>query len=215
MIKYPRTFHVPWSLGIQSDDKVIKNMSYFVNKKVTVTIKKDGENSTLYRNYSHARSLDSADHESRHWLKSFHSTFAYQIPEDWRLCGENLFAKHSIHYKHLSSFFMLFSIWNENNMCLSWDETVDWANLLEIEVVPVIYRGIYNEQLIQKSYHEYCKKMKELYDEEVEGYVIRIDDSFHYDNFNECVAKYVREGHVQTNEHWRHSKIIPNELENK
>jgi hypothetical protein len=35
-----------------------------------------------------------------------------------------------------------------------------------------------------------------------EGFVIRIADSFSADQFQEFTGKYVREGHVQTDEHW-------------
>jgi hypothetical protein len=32
------------------------------------------------------------------------------------------------------------------------------------------------------------------------------------DNFNKCVAKWVRNGHVQTGEHWMNSEMICNRL---
>jgi hypothetical protein len=36
---------------------------------------------------------------------------------------------------------LVFSIWNEQN-ALSWDETVEWAELLGLFTVPVLWRGI-------------------------------------------------------------------------
>lgn len=40
-------------------------------------------------------------------------------------------------------------------------------------------------------------------DDPVEGYVVRISDSFHYDDFSKSVAKCVRAGHVgSTDDHW-------------
>lgn len=103
--KYPSTFHLPWSQGITNDDKILKNLSNFYNKKIVVTIKMDGESCTMYRDKIHARSIDSKNHPSRHWVKQFHSTIKYNIPKNWRICGENLFAKHSIFYNNLPSFF--------------------------------------------------------------------------------------------------------------
>lgn len=44
-IKYPRTFHLPWSLGATSDDKVLKNVDHFEGTCVVITEKMDGENS--------------------------------------------------------------------------------------------------------------------------------------------------------------------------
>jgi len=43
-VKYPRTYHCPWSPGLTKDDKVHPNMDYFQDKEIVVTIKMDGEN---------------------------------------------------------------------------------------------------------------------------------------------------------------------------
>ena len=48
-----------------------------------------------------------------------------------------------------------------------------------------------------------------------EGYVVRLSDGFKYRDFRKSVAKFVREGHVQTTKHWRAGRsFIPNGLEN-
>ena len=109
-VKYPRTYHVSWSPGKASDDKTQFDLSSFEGKYIVLTEKMDGENSTISRDYTHARSLDSADHPSRHWLKGMWGDMRYDIPEGWRICGENLYAKHSLGYDNLSSYFMVFSI---------------------------------------------------------------------------------------------------------
>ena len=41
---------------------------------------------------------------------------------------------------------------------------------------------------------------------------MRITDSFHYDDFEKYVAKYVRKNHVQTSEHWMNQQVIKNKL---
>jgi len=205
--KYPRSFHLPWSRSYTHDDKVLKDVSHFIGKEVVVTEKLDGEGSTLYRDHMHARSIFSGNHESRHWLKQYHSTFSNDIPEDWRICGENVYAKHSIAYSALASYFYAFSVWNEENQCLSWDETEEWCSLLGIETVPVLYRGIFNEKLIHETY---TKKSK--LGGEQEGYVIRLAESFHYEDFSKSLAKFVRKNHVQTDAHWMHQEVKPNQL---
>ncbi|MGE7695473.1 RNA ligase family protein [Lysinibacillus sp. NPDC094177] len=207
LMKYPRSFHLPWSRGYTHDDKVAINVNHFIGKEVVVTEKLDGEGTTLYQNYMHARSLNSGDHPSRHWVKTFHATFAFQIPEGWRLCGENVYAKHSIYYNELTSYFYLFSIWNEKNICLSWDETVDYAAELGIETVPVLYRGIFDEEKIKKTFTG-----KSLLGGEQEGYVIRNASAFHYDDFRFNLGKFVRQNHVRTSEHWLNEEVIPNQL---
>jgi hypothetical protein len=206
-IKYPRTLHLPWSPGKTKDDKVLKNTDQFIGKIVTVTEKMDGENTNLYNVYSHARSMDSRDHESRHWVKKFHSTFKYNIPELWRVCGENVYAKHSIYYNELLSYFYMFSIWNQDNYCLSWEETQEWAELLNIPLVPVLYQGIYNEDIIKKCFTGISKCGGEQ-----EGYLVRVTEKFHYKDFGNNIAKFVRADHVQTGEHWLEQEIVPNKL---
>jgi hypothetical protein len=151
-VKYPRTYHLPWSPGANSDDRILDDLNNFKNKEVIVTLKMDGENTTMYSDYIHSRSLTENSHPSRNWVKSFHSQIKHNIPEGWRVCGENLFAKHSIEYSNLESFFLCFSIWNEKNICLSWDETVEWASLLGIQMVQPIYRGMFDEKKIKKLF---------------------------------------------------------------
>lgn len=203
--KYPRTPHLPWSESITNDDKIIKNLDMFYNTRVIVSIKMDGENTTLSYDYIHARSLESISHPSQTWIKNFWSNIKNNIPIGWRICGENLFAKHSIQYNDLKSYFYGFSIWNDINECLSWDDTLIWFELLNITPVTVIYDDIFDEQKIKNIWKEYNP-------ENTEGYVIRISDSFNYKNFNTCVAKYVRKNHVQTNKHWKNEQIIKNKL---
>lgn len=41
----------------------------FLKGPVVITEKMDGENTTLYRDGLHARSLDSRHHPSRNWVK--------------------------------------------------------------------------------------------------------------------------------------------------
>src|SRR5690606_18369105 len=138
-----------WSENITDDDRVIESLDSFVGEKVVVTEKMDGENSTLYRDYFHARSLDSRNHPSRNWLKNFWSGIKAEIPDGYRICGENLYAKHSIYYDNLSSYFLDFSIWNNKNICLSWKETLERFELLGITPVPEIYNGVYDEKIIR------------------------------------------------------------------
>lgn len=201
--KYPRTYHLPWSKGCQSDDKILKSIDHFIGKEIVITEKRDGENSNLMRDCIYARSLDSVDHISRHWLKGFWSTFNYEIPDGWRICGEGLFAEHSIHYNNLDSYFEVFSIWDENNKCLSWDDTVEWCKLLGLCHVPVIWMGIFDEQFLRNYTFDTEKQ---------EGYVIRLASEFEFKDFSKSVAKFVRSGHVTTDEHWMNKKIVPNKL---
>jgi hypothetical protein len=201
--KYPRTCHLPWSPGATSDDVILDSTACFAGRRVIVTEKMDGENTTLYRDHLHARSLDSRHHPSRNWVKALHGRMAHLIPEGWRVCGENLYARHSLGYQALPSYFLVFSIWNEENVCLAWDDTVEWARLLGLETVPVLHDGPYDEESLRSL---------RLDPEKVEGYVVRLAESFRYQDFRQSIAKWVRPGHVQTDEHWMHAEVVPNGL---
>lgn len=205
--KYPRTHHVPFSPGISDDDRVIKDWSGFEGRDIVVTEKMDGENTTLYSHGLHARSVDSANHPARSWVKMFHAGICGDIPEGWRICGENLYAEHSIAYRDLPSFFMGFSIWNERNECLSWDDTLEWFELLNICPPPTLYRGPFDVSALQ-GLHKPQRGVNES-----EGWVARICESFSYGAFRRYVAKYVRANHVNESAHWMHGRPIrPNEL---
>ena len=203
--KYPRTPHLPWSPGTTSDDKKLATISHFLGKRCVVTVKMDGENTTLYPDKFHARSIDSKHHSSQDWLAGFHAKIKSDIPNGWRICGENLYAKHSLEYKDLPSFFLGFSIWNEYNTCLDWDTTQEFFYLIGVMSVEVIYDGHVSE-----------KRLRELTDDLdlnlQEGLVIRLADSFNYEDFGQSIAKWVRPNHVQTDTHWKNQKIVPNRL---
>jgi len=206
-IKYPRTYHVPWSGYIGEDDRIQDNLDFF-NDEIVVTVKMDGENTTMYRDYMHARSIDGNAHWTQSWVRQFHSTIAYNIPIGWRICGENLFARHSIKYNDLQSYFYLFSIWNDKNECLSWDETTEWAELLDIPMVPTIFRGKWVDK--PEKIHNLWTT---LYDESSnEGYVVRSANKFNYGQFRYKTGKYVRKNHVTTSSHWKFDKIEQNTL---
>jgi len=208
-VRYPRTFHLPWSPGKTSDDRTMDDPDEaFGGAEVVVTEKADGECSTLYRDYLHARSLDYAPHPSRDRVRALHGAIAHEIPEGWRICGENVYAVHSIAYDALPAHFLVFSIWNERNECLSWDETVTWAELLGLHTVPVISRGLWNEEHVRLSDDVSTSALGG----EREGYVVRLAASFHYRAFRRSVAKYVRKGHVQTDDHWKTNAVVPNKL---
>lgn len=206
-VKYPRTYHHPLSKCVAHDDKInygIKNA--LTDQEVVITIKMDGENFTGYNDYCHARSIDSADHESRSWAKSFHyREVAYNLPEDFRYCAENLYAKHAIHYEQLESYLLGFQIWDKDS-CLSWDDTLEWFELLGIKPVEEVYRGVYDEAII-----------KSLFEQAVadghEGIVVRKADSFKYKDFKDSTCKLVKEDFVADgSRHWRFKRMVVNGL---
>jgi hypothetical protein len=211
-VKFPKISHLPWSDAIdQRTDRVLSEkevLDSFQGREVVVTEKVDGENTSMYRDYIHARSLNSRNHPSRNWVKNLHARIAHEIPEDWRICGENLYAAHSIQYRGLPSFFLVFAIYNERNECLGWDEMVSYAGILELATVPVLHRGHYDENRIKA-----CFPGQSVFaGSPQEGYVVRLADAIPWVNHRTSVAKFVRKGHVQTSHNWMSQPIVPNTL---
>ena len=203
--KYPRTMHLPWSNGTTSDDRIMHDISPLIGKHVVVTEKLDGENCNMYRDRIHARSLDSNDHPSRHWVKGLWGSMRHEIPEGWRICGENVYAKHSIPYENLPTYFFVFSIWNEANECLSWKETLEVCSMLGLTAVPLIAEMVFDEKWLKDYYENMDVSV-------MEGYVVRNVEAFGFDDFQDNVAKVVRAKHVTTSKHWMTEQIVPNKL---
>ncbi|MFF4923401.1 RNA ligase family protein [Kitasatospora sp. NPDC001261] len=210
-VHYPRTPHLPWSPGAAADDVRAGDLSALAGAEVVVTEKLDGENTTLYRDGLHARSLDSAHHPSRAWVKGLQSRIAPRIPDGWRICGENLFARHSIPYTDLESWFYGFSVWTggadggdlDGDHCLDWDDTVRFLRRLGVPVPRVLWRGRYDERALRALRLDLDRQ---------EGYVVRTVRGFSRAEFGERVAKWVRPRHVRTDTHWMHAAVVENGL---
>jgi len=136
-----------------------------------------------------------------------HAKIQADIPTGWKLYGENMFAKHSIHYKNLSTYFFLFAILDNTNCFISWDETTAWANLFGLQTVPQLYRGLWDDRKIRSIW-----KGVSSFGGDGEGYVIRNSGNILYKNFSDNYGKYVRPAHVNTSVHWMKEEIIPNLL---
>ena len=206
--KWPRTFHLPFSLGATDDDKMLKSIEHFVGKEIVVTEKMDGENTTVYSDgYVHARSVDGRPHPSQDWLRRVAGEFSYHLPVGTRVCGENVYAFHSIWYKDLCTYFYVFAMC-EGTRSYPWDDVVLYSQMLALRTVPVLYRGVWDEDLVKA-----CMTGESKVGGEQEGYVVRLASEFDIRDSAVSMAKFVRKGHVQEGTaHWAHSAIVPNKL---
>ena len=194
-IRHPRTYHLPWSLGATRDDRMMADTDALQGLEVVATLKLDGEQTSFYRSGLHARSLDWQGHESRDWVKALWAQVCSDIPEGWRVCGENMWAVHSLHYTDLHSYFYVHSIWDQANFCLSWDQTLEWASLLGLQVVPTLYRGPFSQSSLSALWTPAQSQV-------MEGYVVRPTMGFAYRDYRRLVGKFVRPDHVQQTKHW-------------
>ncbi|MBU2661950.1 RNA ligase family protein [Actinoplanes bogorensis] len=138
--QYPRTSHLPDSPGVTGDDPVQPDLTW-LDGELVVTEKLDGGNLTFTRDAMYGPEPGA---ETEPWdrpAKALWAMTAYRIPDDWRVCGESMWARRGIAYSDLPGVFIVFGIWDETDTLLGWDDTVDWAQRLELPVVPVLYRG--------------------------------------------------------------------------
>ena len=93
---------------------------------------------------------------------------------------------------------------------MSWEDTREWLELLELVPCPVLYQGVWDEELIRNL-------KTDTYDgDEMEGYVVRVAHEYPYSEFRKNVGKYVRAGHVQNSHgHWIREVMVKNELKRK
>lgn len=216
-LKYPRTYHLPTSPGLASDDRRMPDLLVFEGRRVIVTEKMDGESTTLTPSRSYARSADSGYHPSRDWLRAFHARRAADIPEGWRISGEYLYARHSVPYTRqngnpLRSYFYGFGVWNEDNELLDWDETLEMLAMLEIAPVPTLFEGLFESGLVARI-------AATLDNQRQEGFVVRLAGRHPYPTgtgdtgrFFSAVAKWVRPDHVTSDRHWSLGPVVANEL---
>lgn len=207
-MKYPRTYHLPWSEGATADDKIIKDISHLIGKVVVVTEKLDGENASLYQYKNHARSMDSAHHPSRSFLKMRWAELSYKIPIHLQVVVENMYAKHSIFYNRLTDFLYGICVIENDKVVLSWEDTLNSLGQIGIEPVPTLHYGTLTEEMIIALMNS---NFRSAFGDDIEGYVVRLAEGFNVDDHKYNVLKCVRKNHVQTDIHWTKT-WTPNEL---
>lgn len=211
--KYPSTSYLDISPNQHGGNDVIETSSFFGFPAV-VTLKMDGSNVVLRHDSMGARNGDTAHHRSFDMLKAIHAGIRKRIHPSLEIFCEWLYARHSIHYTGgiaLPSYLMVIGVYDvEYRVWLSWTDTVRWANLIGYPTVPVLRVTAPVEQ------HRIYAHLQDDIDFAMrhghEGIVVRNAYAFHYGQFGRFVGKYVRENHVQTDDHWQSGPIVKNEL---
>jgi len=203
MSKYARTYHLPWSPGATSDDKISSDISSLIGKEIVITEKLDGENTGMTNDGVYARSH--ATFTTSAWsreVRQIHDTKVRgQLEDSVFLFGENMEGVHSIEYSNLESYFYLFGV-RDNNIWVPWSGVEEYSYLLDIPTVPVLFKGVVNsEKELRTIIDELVNQASDIGGER-EGIVVRTAGMFHNDDFSENVVKWVRKDHVQTDDHW-------------
>ena len=212
--KYGRTYHYPFSPGTTSDDRINHDWAddlFQIEGDLLHTEKLDGENNCLSRYgvfaRSHATPTDSP------WTSAIRQKWQQIRHElgDLEVFGENLFAIHSIRYEQIDNHFYVFGI-REHERWLSWEETKFYAALLDFPTVPelALTRPPLVATAVQATVQELVSGPSRLVSVDamtglpctMEGVVSRPLGDFSLTDFTNCVFKYVRKGHVKTDQHW-------------
>ena len=220
--KYNRTFHLPWSEGCTNDDKMAKSVDSLIGVSLVITEKMDGSNTSLEKAGCFSRThAGPPTHKSFDQLKALHASLQYMIPDDLQFFGEWCYAKHSIEYSELPSYFLLFGI---RELMVDEDDFTTpfwhpWINIegfaagMNLHTVPVLYRNIkVSSEKELKEITDFAMTKPSSYGGIREGVVVRLMDGFDDDQFPESVMKCVRANHVQTTEHWKDQVITKNKL---
>lgn len=211
--KYGRTYHYPFSPGTTSDDR-IQHQYWEQLEKIPALIhteKLDGENNCLSRKGVFARSH--ATPTTSPWTESLRRFWQLIRNDlgDLEIFLENLYAVHSIEYRALEHHFYVFGI-RQHDQWLSWEETRFYAAMLDLPTVPVIgtFQALadpssFEKQVIQLASGRGQLEPHDAYSGELvtmEGIVTRNLEGYPVAGFADNVFKYVRKGHVKTDQHW-------------
>lgn len=211
--KYGRTFHFPFSPGTTSDDRIQHDYWQYITgiEQLIHTEKLDGENNCLSRYGVFARSH--AAPTTSPWTESLRRYWQL-IKNDLgnlEIFLENLYAVHSIAYRNLDHHFYVFAV-RDNNQWLSWEETCFYAGMLDLPVVPLIkcqhtpaVKATFEQEILDivsgQGAFDALDAATGL-PATMEGIVTRNANGFPVTAFSQNVFKYVRKGHVKTDEHW-------------
>lgn len=202
MSKYPRTSHLPYSPGSTDDDRISDSTSSLIGKNIVITEKLDGSNTSITRGGVYGRSH--VDFTRNPWdVKSWDiwNRINRDLDDGVFLFGEGMYGIHSIEYTNLNSYFYMFGVC-DNNIWVPWEVVEEYSYLLDIPIVPVLFKGIINSEKELKQIVEDLVKHPSVLGGKREGIVIRNTDMFHNDDFSMNVMKWVRKDHVQTTSHW-------------
>lgn len=211
--KYGRTYHYPFSPGTESDDRIQHNYWTYLQQLPLIvhTEKLDGENNCLNRLGVFARSH--AAPTTSPWTESIRM-YWQQIRNELgtlEIFLENCYAIHSIEYKKLDHHFYVFAI-RDRDQWLSWEETKFYAGVLGLPHVPEI--AVCKPHADQRTFEQEIKTLAsgsgafqphDAMDKQpvtMEGIVTRSCAGYPVDAFDQHVFKYVRKGHVKTDQHW-------------
>ncbi|MGB0582032.1 MAG: RNA ligase family protein, partial [Limisphaerales bacterium] len=230
-VKYPRTPHLFGSKGT-ADDKYLgpkESLAFVGDASLIVEEKLDGTNVGIHFATNGRMVLQCRGHEItegmhpqydlfKQWTSVKRELLELMLEDRLILFGEWLYARHSLHYIGLPHYFFEFDVYDKEA-----GEFLDLQSRLEILdgtgicTVPVVHEGEIDEQglreLVVKSQFDsrFDNPTTGEIDRLMEGLYVRVEAA----GFVKGRANFVRPEfteRVMLSEHWKHQRMVPNEL---
>ena len=211
-IKFPRIAHFPFSpqvvAGGARDDRIAgTGWDHYLRKHGYVQMEKmDGSNVCLTDKGVYPRGSGVLAPETYDWLKAKHAEIKHQIPKTYRIYGENMYAVHSVEYKNLKSYFYVFAVYDtEYRKWLNPLRMDGIARRLGFETSVRAISGVPDTENFERDFERMYRvrtTREDEYRRDMEGFVVWANTEIPEHMFSKMVFKWVRQDHVQTDEHW-------------
>lgn len=203
MLKYPKTPYWPCSPSRAAADDILGDPIRFTMSPVVVTEKLDGGNTLIHKGEVYGRSVSVPS--AAKWMAMVRKHHAWKVTEaDIFLYGEDIYGVHSIEYDPVreNKTFYAFALRFADGSFSSFETLVKYAEERDISVVPVLYEGVFGSVNEIQDFVDRAHAEPSALGGAREGVVIRLARAFPAREFHLNVCKSVREGHVQSDEHW-------------
>ena len=175
----------------------------FVGEPVVATEKLDGGNTLLHAGQVYGRSVSVPSNDK--WMAMVKKHHAWKVCEPGvYLYGEDIYGVHSIEYDPVPEreTFHAFALRDEEGAFAPFSELEAYTKARGIPVVPVLFRGSFQSVAEIRAFVERAHGESSALGGAREGVVLRLARGFPVSEFPSNVCKSVRQGHVQTDEHW-------------
>jgi len=180
---YPNISHLPWSKWVRDGDVIQTDLNHLNHNNIIVLEKMDGIPVII----SSDRIIFKKDVSdiSKEYLESIRTEKLSKLSNNIWFVGDILLERRLYHYDMLPDYFLLYGMF-VNDIFLNWEVTAKYAEELSLKMVPILYKGIYDEELIKK-----CYTGESVYGKYQEGYIVRRVDTFLLDSIKTNILKYV------------------------
>jgi RNA ligase-like protein len=231
LIAYPRTPHLFGSVGTNDDKwlgeteslRMLADESLIIEEKVDGTnvgiqFQPDGEMILQCRGHRIEDGMHQQYDLFKHWATVQRKNWENHLQDRYILFGEWLLARHSIHYRQLSHYFLEFDIYDKFADCfLDLQQRIELTEELKVKTVPILHTGPMDRERLQTLIgpSHFDARFEDILsgkaDPLMEGLYLRTES----EGTVSARAKLVRAEFIRTSrEHryWKDQPIVPNLL---